>query len=88
MRADMIKNATLAAYSGYIEDEIQPVFHLLMEYLTEKVAHEAFFRKYASKKFMKGEIFPMTLWNICMLTAFISFHPRARLGQTSPVSLS
>ena len=52
--ADNSQSATLTAYAGYNEDQIQPVFLLMMEYLTQPVAHEAFFRKYASKKFMKG----------------------------------
>ncbi|CAI6248290.1 unnamed protein product [Periconia digitata] len=47
---------TLAHYAGYSEDEIQPVFHLMIDYLSAPVAHEAFFKKYASKKFMKASI--------------------------------
>ena len=49
------QDATLAHYSGYTDEEIQPVFQLMIDYLIQPVAHEAFFRKYASKKFMKGE---------------------------------
>ena len=51
-----LQDATLAQYSGYTEEEIQPVFQLMLEYLIRPVAHEAFFRKYASKKFMKGRL--------------------------------
>ncbi|KAF2234630.1 A/B/D/E cyclin [Viridothelium virens] len=47
-------DATLAAYAGYTEEEIQPVFKLMVHYLKSPVAHDAFFRKYASKKFLKG----------------------------------
>lgn len=47
----------LAHYSGYTEDEIQPVFKLMVDYLHRPVAHEAFFKKYASKKFLKASIF-------------------------------
>ena len=48
-------DATLSAYAGYDEEEIQPVFKLMVHYLKSPVAHDAFFRKYASKKFLKGE---------------------------------
>lgn len=41
-------------YSGYTEEQIQPVLQLMIDYLHGPVAHEAFFKKYASKKFMKG----------------------------------
>jgi G2/mitotic-specific cyclin 1/2 len=49
-------DATLAHYSGYTEEEIQPVFLLMVDYLHRSVAHEAFFKKYASKKFLKASI--------------------------------
>jgi len=45
----------LAHYSGYTEEEIQPVFKMMVDYLRRPVNHEAFFKKYASKKFLKGE---------------------------------
>ena len=47
---------TLAKYAGYTEHEIQPVFKLMVEYLAAPVVHDAFFRKYASKKFLKGKL--------------------------------
>jgi hypothetical protein len=50
------KDATLAHFSGYTEEEIQPVFELMLDYLHGPVAHEAFFKKYASKKFLKGNL--------------------------------
>lgn len=53
-----IQDATLAHYSGYTEEEIQPVLALMIDYLSGPVVHEAFFKKYASKKFLKGE-FPL-----------------------------
>lgn len=42
-------------YAGYTEEAIQPVFKLMVDYLARPVTHEAFFKKYASKKFLKGE---------------------------------
>ena len=51
-------DATLAKYAGYTEREIQPVFKLMVDYLHAPVTHEAFFRKYASKKFLKGKTDP------------------------------
>lgn len=49
-------DATLTKYAGYTEQEIQPVFKLMVDYLAAPVVHDAFFRKYASKKFLKGEL--------------------------------
>lgn len=48
-------DATLVHYSGYTEDEIHPVLELMIDYLVSPVVHEAFFKKYASKKFLKGK---------------------------------
>jgi hypothetical protein len=45
----------LSYYAGYTEDEIEPVFQLMVDYLARPIVHEAFFKKYASKKFLKGE---------------------------------
>ncbi len=47
-------DATIAHYAGYDEDQIEPVFVLMVDYLARPVTHEAFFKKYASKKFLKG----------------------------------
>ncbi|EMD00907.1 hypothetical protein BAUCODRAFT_118631 [Baudoinia panamericana UAMH 10762] len=49
-------DATLSKYAGYTEQEIQPVFKLMVDYLHSPVQHDAFFRKYASKKFLKASI--------------------------------
>lgn len=51
---NVIKDTTLAHYAGYTEEEIEPVFKLMVDYLARPVVHEAFFKKYASKKFLKG----------------------------------
>jgi G2/mitotic-specific cyclin 1/2 len=51
-------DATLSYYSGYNEEELQPVFLLMLDYLHGPVIHDAFFKKYASKKFLKGKSFP------------------------------
>ena len=48
-------DATLTHYAGYNEEEIEPVFKLMVDYLARPVTHEAFFKKYASKKFLKGK---------------------------------
>ncbi|BFZ64819.1 G2/mitotic-specific cyclin [Saitoella coloradoensis] len=44
-------------YSGYTEAEIVPVTEIMMEYLYGPVKHEAFYKKYANKKFLKASIF-------------------------------
>ncbi|EPS40741.1 hypothetical protein H072_5370 [Dactylellina haptotyla CBS 200.50] len=49
-------NASLVHYSGYTEEEILPVFKLMIDYLARPVKHEAFFMKYADKKFKKASI--------------------------------
>ncbi|KAI0391620.1 cyclin-like protein [Xylariaceae sp. FL0594] len=49
-------DATLAHYSGYTEEEIEPVFELMVDYLARPVIHEAFYKKYASKKFLKASL--------------------------------
>ncbi|CZT01620.1 probable G2/mitotic-specific cyclin-B1 [Rhynchosporium agropyri] len=49
-------DATLAHYAGYTEEQIEPVFKLMVDYLARPVTHEAFFKKYASKKFLKASI--------------------------------
>ncbi|KAL2873284.1 G2/mitotic-specific cyclin [Colletotrichum sp. CLE4] len=47
---------TIAFYAGYNEEEIEPVVRLMVDYLARPVVHEAFFKKYASKKFLKASI--------------------------------
>lgn len=47
-------------YSDYTEEQVLPVFRLMIDYLARPVKHEAFFKKYASKKFMKGIVFLST----------------------------
>jgi len=47
---------TLEYYAGYSEEEIQPVVALMVDYMARPVIHEAFFKKYASKKFLKASI--------------------------------
>ncbi|KAL2263355.1 hypothetical protein VTK26DRAFT_7151 [Humicola hyalothermophila] len=49
-------NETLEYYAGYSEEEIDPVVVLMVDYLARPVIHEAFFKKYASKKFLKASI--------------------------------
>lgn len=50
-------NKTLIHYSGgYTKSDMKHVIDLLMKYLIEPVAHEEFFKKYASKKYMKSSI--------------------------------
>jgi hypothetical protein len=54
----MLQDETLAYYSGYDEDEVEPVVRLMVDYLARPICHEAFFKKYASKKFLKGDLPP------------------------------
>ncbi|KKA30519.1 hypothetical protein TD95_003379, partial [Thielaviopsis punctulata] len=49
-------NPTLVFYSGYSEDEIEPIVAILVDYMVRPTTHQAFFRKYACKKFLKASI--------------------------------
>ncbi|KAI0967082.1 cyclin-like protein [Xylaria arbuscula] len=51
---------TIAYYAGYTEEEIEPVFELMVDYLARPVIHEAFYKKYASKKFIKASLVTRT----------------------------
>lgn len=73
-------DSTLAHYSGYSEEEIQPVLHLMIDYLSGPVLHEAFFKKYASKKFLKGKYKFSSLSLITTLTSH-SIHRPSQVGQ-------
>ncbi|EPX73446.1 G2/M B-type cyclin Cdc13 [Schizosaccharomyces octosporus yFS286] len=50
-------NRNLVHYSGYEEHELISVVKKMINYLQKPVRHEAFFKKYASKKFMKASLF-------------------------------
>lgn len=47
---------TLSFYAGYNEEEIEPVAMLMIDYLARPSTHEAFFKKYASKKYLKASL--------------------------------
>ncbi|KEY67492.1 hypothetical protein S7711_02412 [Stachybotrys chartarum IBT 7711] len=49
-------NSTFAHYAGYTEDEVEPVVQLMVDYIARPLIHEAFFKKYACKKFLKASI--------------------------------
>ncbi|KAF4510497.1 hypothetical protein G6O67_002377 [Ophiocordyceps sinensis] len=49
-------NPTLEHYAGYTEEEVEPLVELMVDYLARPVVHEAFFKKYANKKFLKASI--------------------------------
>jgi hypothetical protein len=51
------KTPNLVHYSGYSSTEIRPVVRLMIDYLARKeILHDAFFKKYAAKKYMKASI--------------------------------
>jgi G2/mitotic-specific cyclin 2 len=49
-----MQDRKLEHYSGYSEEEVLPVCKLMISYLHGPVRHDAFFRKYAGKRYMKG----------------------------------
>lgn len=48
----------MSHYAGYNDNEIMPCFLLMLDYLSGPVKHDAFFKKYAHKKFMKCKLKP------------------------------
>ncbi|KAH9835265.1 cyclin-like protein [Rhodofomes roseus] len=53
----------LAHYSSYPESALYPTANLMLNYVLKPVRHESFFKKYASKKFLKASVFVRT-WAI------------------------
>ncbi|MCJ1479471.1 G2/mitotic-specific cyclin [Lambiella insularis] len=49
-------DATLSHYSGYTEEEILPIFKLMLEYCVKPIKHDAFHKKYARKKYLKASL--------------------------------
>ncbi|OSD08765.1 hypothetical protein PYCCODRAFT_1462954 [Trametes coccinea BRFM310] len=47
----------LAHYSSYRESDIIPTANLMLNYILKPVRHQSFYKKYASKKFLKASIF-------------------------------
>lgn len=43
----------LAHYSSYPEHALVPTANLMLNYVLRPIRHESFFKKYASKKFLK-----------------------------------
>lgn len=57
-----LQDDTLTYYAGYSGEEVEPVVQLMVDYLCRPIIHEAFFKKYASKKFLKGTSSPAFSW--------------------------
>lgn len=75
-------DAVLAHYAGYTEEEIKPVLDLMIDYLKAPVVHEAFFKKYASKKFLKGKsTFLLLNYRICFANTLCSLDRPSSVGQ-------
>ncbi|PIL27699.1 hypothetical protein GSI_10852 [Ganoderma sinense ZZ0214-1] len=47
----------LAHYSSYRESDIIPTANLMLNYIIKPVRHQSFFKKYASKKYLKASVF-------------------------------
>ncbi|KAJ3164165.1 G2/mitotic-specific cyclin [Irineochytrium annulatum] len=50
-------DANLVHYSGYTQAQVEPCVKLMMDFLEKPQKHDALFRKYSSKKFMKVSLF-------------------------------
>lgn len=67
----------LVHYSGYTEEDIQPAVDAMIEYLQAPTVHQAFYRKYAGKKFLKGTpIFPTAIQLYHLTVHSASLHAR------------
>jgi len=64
----LYQDETIEYYSGYSEEEIDPVCQLMVDYLARPIVHEAFVKKYAGKKFLKGKHLPYP----CRLTLLLT----------------
>lgn len=51
----------LIHYSGYTEGQLIGCVRLMLDYLQKPVRHEAFYKKYASRKFIKSSLY-VTQW--------------------------
>ncbi|KAI9489658.1 cyclin-like protein [Zychaea mexicana] len=49
-----------ARLAGYRASEIRPVVQLMLDYVSQPMIHDAFFRKWASKRLMKASVFVRT----------------------------
>ncbi|KAK9475070.1 cyclin-like protein [Dipodascopsis tothii] len=73
-------NRNMVHYSGdYTEDRIMPVCNLMIDYLAAPVRHEAFFKKYASKRFLKASILARQ-W----AKRRVELHPLPALDESDP----
>lgn len=54
-------DANLAHFSGYSESDIIGCVRLMLDYLSKPIRHEAFYKKYAAKKFIKASLY-VTHW--------------------------
>lgn len=50
-------NPTLTKFSGYAPDELKSTVESMLEYLSQPVTHDAFFKKWSTKKLSKASIF-------------------------------
>jgi G2/mitotic-specific cyclin 1/2 len=46
-------DSSLACYSSYPESSLIPTVNLILNYILKPISHKLFYKKYASKKFMK-----------------------------------
>ena len=72
----------LVHYSGYTEEDIMPAVDLMIKYLRSPVTHNAFYRKYAHKKFLRGKLLNKDLFIEMMLT-FTSIATRPPMGEAT-----
>ncbi|KAI5121813.1 hypothetical protein M0805_009805 [Coniferiporia weirii] len=47
----------LRHFSSYPEEALLPTANLILNYILKPIAHESFYKKYASKKYMKASVF-------------------------------
>lgn len=52
-----IQTPEIAYLSGYTTSELKPIVRLMLDFLSQPVAHDAFFRKWGSRQLMKASVF-------------------------------
>jgi hypothetical protein len=54
---DDMQTANLAHYSSYSESSVLPTANMMLNYILKPVVHQSFYKKYASKKYLKAWTF-------------------------------
>lgn len=83
-----MKDEILQHYSGYSKEEITPIVHSMIDYLQQgRVKHEAFHKKYAAKKFLKGTTSWISCFGYASMLTHLQHHYTREHGQRSTLEM-